>query len=95
MDGLFNFGYTLLTMLRDPDGLRMTVALAVGVALVVGVFRILKGWPVQYLIIGGYLGVVIMTFFAPPEIIGIAYDFRGRENGLRYHGCGTRPDRHF
>jgi len=57
--------------------LRLTVALAVGIALVVGVFRILKGWPVQYLIIGGYFGVVIMTFFAPPEIIGIAYDSGG------------------
>lgn len=57
--------------------LRLTVALAVGVALVVGVFRILKGWPVQYLIIGGYLGVIVMTFFAPPEIIGIAYDSGG------------------
>jgi len=58
-------------------GLRLVVALAVGVALLVGVFRILKGWPVQYLIIGGYLGVVIMTAFAPPEIIGIAYDSGG------------------
>lgn len=58
-------------------GLRLTVAFAVGFALVVGVFRILKGWPVQYLIIGGYFGVVIMTFFAPPEIVGIAYDSGG------------------
>ena len=58
-------------------GLRLTVAFAVGVALVIGVFRILKGWPVQYLIISGYLGVVVMTFFAPPEIIGIAYDSGG------------------
>lgn len=58
-------------------GLRLTVAVAVGVALVMGVFRILKGWPVQYLIIGGYFAVVIMTFFAPPEIIGIAYDSGG------------------
>jgi len=58
-------------------GLRLTVALAVGIALVVGVFRILKGWPIQYLIIGGYLGVVTMTFFAPPEIIGVAYDLGG------------------
>ena len=57
--------------------LRLTVALAVGLALVIGVFRILKGWPVQYLIIGGYLGVVAMTFFAPAEIIGIAYDSGG------------------
>jgi hypothetical protein len=58
-------------------GLRLTVAVSVGVALLVGVFRIIKGWPVQYLIIGGYAGVVVMTFFAPPEIIGIAYDSGG------------------
>jgi len=57
--------------------LRLTVAFAVGFALVVGVFRILKGWPVQYLIIGGYFAVVVMTFFAPAEIIGIAYDSGG------------------
>jgi hypothetical protein len=58
-------------------GLRLVVALAVGAALLVGVIRILKGWPVQYLIIGGYVGVVVMTAFAPPEIIGIAYDSGG------------------
>ncbi|MEE8342880.1 MAG: DUF1538 domain-containing protein [Gammaproteobacteria bacterium] len=58
-------------------GLRLTVALAVGFAIVLGVIRIVKGWPVQYLIIGGYLGVVIMTVFAPKEIIGIAYDAGG------------------
>ncbi|MEE8533758.1 MAG: DUF1538 domain-containing protein [Alphaproteobacteria bacterium] len=59
------------------DGLRYTVAVAVGVALVIGVFRILKGWPIHYLIIGGYLLVVIMTTLAPPEIVGIAYDSGG------------------
>ena len=62
---------------RYALGLRLVVALAVGFALLVGVIRILKGWPVQYLIIGGYIGVVVMTFFAPPEIIGIAYDSGG------------------
>ena len=45
--------------------------------MVVGVIRILKGWPVQWLIIGGYILVVIMTMFAPREIIGIAYDSGG------------------
>lgn len=58
-------------------GLRLTVALSVGIATVVGVFRIIKGWPIHYLIISGYVGVVIMTAFAPPEIIGIAYDSGG------------------
>jgi hypothetical protein len=59
------------------DGLRITVALSVGLAILVGVLRIIKGWPIQYLIIGGYIGVVIMTGFAPKEIIGIAYDSGG------------------
>lgn len=58
-------------------GLRYTVAVSVGCALVIGVFRILKGWPIQYLIIGGYFLIVIMTQFAPREIIGIAYDSGG------------------
>ncbi|MCW9050764.1 MAG: DUF1538 domain-containing protein [Motiliproteus sp.] len=59
------------------NGLRFTVAFAVGLAIVIGVLRILRGWPIQNLIIGGYMLVVIMTFFAPKEIIGIAYDSGG------------------
>jgi len=58
-------------------GLRLTVGLAVGLAVVVGVVRIIRGWPIQYLIVVGYVGVVVMTAFAPREIIGIAYDAGG------------------
>lgn len=57
--------------------LRLVVALSVGFAIVLGVFRILKGWPIQYFIIGGYALVIIITNFAPAEIIGIAYDSGG------------------
>jgi len=59
------------------DGLRLTVAVSVGFAILVGVLRIIRGWPIHYLIIAGYIGVIIMTAFAPPEIIGIAYDSGG------------------
>ncbi len=59
------------------NGLRITVAFSVGLAIVIGVFRILIGWPIQWFIIGGYIIVVIMTLFAPKEIIGIAYDSGG------------------
>ncbi|EIJ35266.1 DUF1538 domain-containing protein [Thiothrix nivea] len=65
------------SMRSYATGLRLTVALSVGVAIVVGVLRILKGWPIQYLIMGGYIGVVVMTAFAPEFIIGIAYDSGG------------------
>jgi hypothetical protein len=59
------------------SGLRYTIALSVGCALVMGVLRILRGWPLPYLIIPAYLGVMVMTAVAPPEIIGVAYDAGG------------------
>ena len=59
------------------NGLRLTVAFSVGIAILIGVLRILKGWPIHYIIIGGYLLVVVVTMFAPKEIIGIAYDSGG------------------
>jgi len=59
------------------NGLRLTVAFSVGTAIVIGVLRIIRGWPIHYLIIGGYITVVIMTALAPKWIIGIAYDSGG------------------
>ncbi|WP_415898248.1 DUF1538 family protein [Neptuniibacter sp. QD72_48] len=65
------------SQLSYASGLRYTVAFSVGLAIVLGVLRILKGWSIQYMIIAGYMLVVIMTAFAPREIIGIAYDSGG------------------
>lgn len=58
-------------------GLRLTVAVSVGIAIAIGIIRILRGWPVHYLIIAGYMIVVLMTLIAPKEIVGIAYDSGG------------------
>lgn len=58
-------------------GLRISIALAVGCALILGVVRIIAGWSLVKLIIGGYAIIVVITFFAPPEIVGIAYDSGG------------------
>ena len=59
------------------QALRYTVAVSVGSSLVLGVFRILKGWPIQWFIIAGYIAVVALTMIAPEEIVGIAYDSGG------------------
>jgi len=64
-------------MKRYAEGLRLTVGLAVGVAITLGVLRILRGWSLPTLIIGGYVLVVGLTAAAPREIIGIAYDSGG------------------
>ena len=61
----------------DAFFLRMTVAFSVGFAIALGVFRILTGHPIHYYIITGYILVVVITFFAPQEIIGLAYDSGG------------------
>jgi hypothetical protein len=58
-------------------GLRLTVAVSVGLAICIGIIRILRGWPIHYLIIGGYTIVILMTMVAPGEIVGIAYDSGG------------------
>jgi hypothetical protein len=58
-------------------GIRISVALSVGFAILIGVLRIIRGWPLYYLIIAGYSGVIIITPFAPAEIIGVAYDSGG------------------
>jgi len=63
--------------LIDSFWLRMTVALSVGFAIALGTLRILLGHPIAYYIVSGYILVVVVTFFAPVEIIGLAYDSGG------------------
>jgi len=62
---------------RYALGIRLTVALSVGAAIVLGVLRILRGWSLPVLIVGGYMLVMLMTLFAPKEIVGLAYDSGG------------------
>ena len=61
----------------DASILRYVVAGSVGFAILLGVYRIIKGHPIHYYIIVGYILVVGVTFFAPQEIIGLAYDLGG------------------
>ncbi len=61
----------------DATVLRMVVAFSVGFAIVLGVWRIIKGHPIHYYIITGYIMVVAATAFAPKEIVGLAYDLGG------------------
>ena len=61
----------------DANTLRLVVAFSVGFAIVMGVYRIIKGHPIHYYIISGYVMVVAVTAFAPKEIVGLAYDLGG------------------
>ncbi|PKM30779.1 MAG: DUF1538 domain-containing protein [Gammaproteobacteria bacterium HGW-Gammaproteobacteria-11] len=61
----------------DSLTLRLLVALSVGLVVAVGVLRTLLGHPLHWYMISGYLLVVTVTFFAPAEIVGLAYDSGG------------------
>lgn len=62
---------------RFQLSLRLVVALAVGCAVVIGILRIIKGWPLHLMVIGLYGVALILMMFAPEEIIGIAFDSGG------------------
>lgn len=58
-------------------GLRITVAIGVAVGISLGAFRIVSGTPLYIYIMVGYIIVILQTFFAPKDIIALAYDSGG------------------
>lgn len=61
----------------DSWTLRILVALSVGAVVALGVVRTVLGHPLHWYMIIGYLLVIAVTFFAPAEIVGLAYDSGG------------------
>ena len=57
--------------------LRLIIAFSVGFITAFGVVRSLYGWSVSKIIISGYILVLLITAFTPPQIIGLAYDSGG------------------
>ncbi|QIT56100.1 DUF1538 domain-containing protein [Aquisalimonas sp. 2447] len=57
--------------------LRLLVATSVGAVVGLGIVRIILGHSLHWYMIAGYLLVVFVTFFAPEEIVGLAYDSGG------------------
>jgi len=57
--------------------LRITVALGVAIGIALGSYRIVAGLPLHYFIIAGYAIVIVQTYFAPKQIIALAYDTGG------------------
>ena len=60
-----------------PWSLRVTVAIGVAIGIALGSYRIVVGIPLHYFILVGYLIVIIQTYFAPKQIIALAYDTGG------------------
>jgi hypothetical protein len=57
--------------------LRLVIATGVGLVIMLGMLRILRGWRIHRMLIPGYLVVIAVTYAAPVEIVGLAYDSGG------------------
>ncbi len=57
--------------------LRFIIAISVGLVMILGILRVLRGWAVHKLLIAGYAVVLVLSYAAPAEIIGLAYDSGG------------------
>lgn len=60
-----------------PWGLRVAVAIGSGSGVALGAFRIITGIPLTYFLLAGYLVVIVLTWFAPKQIVPLAYDSGG------------------
>lgn len=61
----------------DALTLRLLIAVSVGLVVALGVFRTIIGYPLHWFMVAGYITVMIVTWFAPEEIVGLAYDSGG------------------
>ena len=57
--------------------LRISVAIGAGIALALGVFRIVSGTPLYIYLLVCYCIVIIQTVFAPKDLVALAYDSGG------------------
>ena len=61
----------------DAFTLRLIIAVSVGSITAFGILRTLLGWNIRTIIIIGYAVVLLITYFAPRSIVGLAYDSGG------------------
>lgn len=61
----------------DPLTLRLIIAISVGLITAFGIVRTILGWNIAVIIVVGYVMVLVITYFTPPAIIGLAYDSGG------------------
>ena len=61
----------------DALTLRLLIAASVGLVIVLGIVRAVVDWRIHWFVITGYVLVILVTYAAPPEIVGLAYDSGG------------------
>ncbi len=58
-----------------------TVAFGIGIFVCLAMLRIILGIPIAYILGGGYLAILSLSFFTPPNFVPIAFDAGGVTTG--------------
>lgn len=61
--------------------LLISVALGVGLFVLLGLLRMFLKVPIVYLLMGGYALIFLLTFFVPPQYLAVAFDAGGVTTG--------------
>lgn len=59
----------------------LTVAIGVGGFVCLAMLRIILGIPIAYPLAGGYLAILVLSLFTPPDFVPIAFDAGGVTTG--------------
>jgi len=65
----------------ESNILILAVALGVGFFVSIAILRILLGIPIFYFLTAGYVMVVALSFFTPPDFVAISFDAGGVTTG--------------
>lgn len=65
----------------ESNILILAVALGVGFFVAIAILRILLGIPIFYFLTAGYVMVVALSFFTPPDFVAISFDAGGVTTG--------------
>ncbi len=57
------------------------VAIGVGFFVSLAILRILLGIPIAYILAAGYISIIILSFFVPPDYVAISFDAGGVTTG--------------
>jgi hypothetical protein len=73
--------FTMVSGEVSRIALIISIALGLGVFVAISMLRIAYGIPIKYLFTIGYLFVIILSFFTPPEFLAISFDAGGVTTG--------------
>lgn len=57
------------------------IAIGIGFFVAMAIVRVILGVPITYLLVAGYVAILVLCFFTPPDFVPVAFDAGGVTTG--------------